>query len=83
MKLINRVLKCMALLTSVHPTSSSTHQQSDMASKALIVLGLAALLLFSLETATARDLAKKTGTGGAAAMVGFLEVAATVALSLV
>ncbi|KAJ8485093.1 hypothetical protein OPV22_017578 [Ensete ventricosum] len=52
----------MALLTSVHPTSSSTHQQSDMASKALIVLGLAALLLFSLETATARDLAKKTGT---------------------
>ncbi|CAL9754606.1 unnamed protein product [Musa acuminata subsp. burmannicoides] len=50
----------MALLTSVHPTSSSTHQQSDMAYKALIVLGLAALLLFSLETATARHPAKKT-----------------------
>lgn len=62
MKLINRVLQCMALLTSVHPTSSSTHQQSDMAYKALNVLGLAALLLFSLETATARHPAKKTGT---------------------
>ncbi|CAL9083500.1 unnamed protein product [Musa textilis] len=50
----------MALLTSLHSTSSSTHQQSDMDSKALIVLGFAALLLLSSETATGRDLAKKT-----------------------